>query len=846
MEKQLQNHMNLSLLLILLFSSLQPISSAFTPSTNYLILCGSNNSTQIDGRDFTVDSNSNSVLLSDSKISIEDPNPSPNSSPLYHTARIFTKASSYEFNIENKGHHLVRLHFYPFFHQKYNLSSAIFDVSAIGFTLLKDFSIPNKTHVLKEYIINIDTSKLVISLIPSGNSTLPMAFVNAIEVFTVPNDLISDSAKLIPPTKRNMFEGLSKQGLETVHRINVGGPNISPFNDTLWRNWIPDDGYLLLNSAAMATNYSGPIKYPSIGLSREIAPEYVYNTAREMNKLNMVTPNFNITWNFQVTVGFQYLVRMHFCDIVSPVADQLYFNVYIHNSFAYEDLHPFDLTSRTLAAPFYQDFVASPDSLGVIRISVGPSRMSSSGKINAILNGLEILKISNSAGSLDGSVSGNSNSGSGRKHISVGVVVGSVIGGVVIISLLAAVFLVVIKRRKVQKKPKETGAVWSSSQMGANSISGGSRLTDGGTVSPSFNINLGLQISFTDIKLATNNFDDNSVIGAGGFGKVYKGVLRDGTRVAVKRGGMPGSKQGFPEFQTEIMLLSSIRHRHLVSLIGYCEEQSEMILVYEFMENGPLKKHLYGSNLPCLSFKQRLEICIGAARGLHYLHTGWSQGIIHRDVKSSNILLSEDYVAKVADFGLSKLGPSFDETHVSTAVKGSFGYLDPEYFRRNQLTDKSDVYSFGVVLLEVLCARPVIDPSLSRENLAEWALLKHKKGLLEEIIDPRIADQVNSNSLRKYWETVERCLAEYGVDRPAIGDVLWNLEYVLKLQETGLQREAYEDSSSQATDIPLPTVRRVPSTTIRVDEDETTPMDSDRSEVTTSKVFSQLMTHEGR
>ncbi|CAK9134071.1 unnamed protein product [Ilex paraguariensis] len=823
-------------------------SASFTPEDNFLIDCGATSDTTLsDKRVFSADQNTGKYLSNDGR-DVQVSVPSADVPlPIYLTAKIFFNDATYKFRMARPGWHWVRLHFFPVQSNVFNLQHAKFSVITDTLVLLHEFQIGNGTNwLVKEYLVNVTTQQFSIKFQPTKDSA---AFINAIEVVSAPDMLIGDVGSTLFPVAQTT--GLSINSYQTVYRLNVGGPLISSLNDTLGRIWIPDQPHLKPGLAAKNISVSpSVISYPD-GESPLIAPPTVYSSAVEMENANVGSPNFNVTWNLDIDISYAYLVRLHFCDIVSKSLNDLYFNVYINGKMAISGL---DLSTITggLAMPYYKDFVVNSSMVSSpLSVQIGPMNEDTGSK-NAILNGLEVLKMNNSVGSMDGEfgVDGKSATGATRGAVAA-VGFAMMFGAFVGLGAMAV---------KWQKRPQDwqkrnSFSSWllplhagdTSFMSSKNSI--GSRKTQ----FYSSTTGLGRYFSFMELQEATKNWDPSAIIGVGGFGNVYIGEIDDGTKVAVKRGN-PQSEQGINEFQTEIQMLSKLRHRHLVSLIGYCDENSEMILVYEFMSNGPLRDHLYGKDLPSMSWKQRLEICIGSARGLHYLHTGAAQGIIHRDVKTTNILLDDNFIAKMADFGLSKDAPTTEQTHVSTAVKGSFGYLDPEYFRKQQLTDKSDVYSFGVVLLEVLCARPALNPALPREqvNLAEWAMQCKRKGLLDKIIDTSLVGHINLESMKKFAEAAEKCLAEYGVDRPTMGDVLWNLEYALQLQEASSQGKTEDENkafvASASPAIVAPTaVSASDNRPVSSPEDSNKPAEVPAiDENSGTAIFSQFSTLNGR
>ncbi|KAL6226612.1 hypothetical protein ACLB2K_000574 [Fragaria x ananassa] len=286
------------------------------------------------------------------------------------------------------------------------------------------------------------------------------------------------------------------------------------------------------------------------------------------------------------------------------------------------------------------------------------------------------------------------------------------------------------------------------------------------------------QFSYDEVVEITKNF--HTEIGKGGFGTVYHGYMKDGTQVAVKMLS-PSSTQGPKEFQTEAELLMRIHHRNLASFIGYCDEADNLALIYEYMANGNLKDYLSVKS-SCMTWELRLRIAIDAAQGLEYLHHGCKPPIVHRDVKTANILLSENLEAKIADFGLSKVFTNDSETDVETTVMGTAGYLDPEYYSSHKLNEKSDVYSFGVVLLELITGQPAVIRSDERIHIVHWVSPELQKGNIASVVDQRMEGDFDVNSVWKAFEIAMTCTTRTSHQRATMSFVLSELKQCLEME----------------------------------------------------------------
>ncbi|KAB5563830.1 hypothetical protein DKX38_003884 [Salix brachista] len=365
-----------------------------------------------------------------------------------------------------------------------------------------------------------------------------------------------------------------------------------------------------------------------------------------------------------------------------------------------------------------------------------------------------------------------------KKSSSRGVIIGAAAGGLALLLLLLGAGIYAYGQKKRAEKATE-----QNSDFGV----GGVPQLKGARC-----------FSFEEIKKYTNNFSETNGIGSGGYGKVYRGVLPTGELVAIKRA-LQGSMQGGLEFKTEIELLSRVHHKNVVSLVGFCFERGEHMLIYEFVSNGSLMESLSGKTGIRLDWVRRLKLALGAARGLAYLHELANPPIIHRDIKSSNILLDERLNAKVADFGLSKLMGDSEKGHVTTQVKGTMGYLDPEYYKTQQLTGKSDVYSFGVVMLELLTGRRPIERGKYVVREVKMALERaNNLYYLRELLDPIFGSDTTLRGLDKFVDVALKCVQDIGCDRPTMGEVVKEIENILQL--AGLNPNADSASTSASYD----------------------------------------------
>ncbi|XP_022776559.1 receptor-like kinase TMK3 [Durio zibethinus] len=417
-----------------------------------------------------------------------------------------------------------------------------------------------------------------------------------------------------------------------------------------------------------------------------------------------------------------------------------------------------------------------------------------------------------SPGGSPGDERAGSSSGNGQKKSNTGTVLGSVIGAVGGLGLLVlGICLYARKGKRTNRVQSPTTVVihphHSGDQNGVKITVAGPIVTGGSetfnhTSSGPSDVHMveagNMVISIQVLRNVTNNFSEENVLGKGGFGTVYKGELHDGTKIAVKRmeSGVV-SEKGLAEFKSETAVLTKVRHRHLVALLGYCLEGNERLLVYEYMPQGTLSRHLFNwkdEGLKPLEWTRRLTIALDVARGVEYLHGLAQQSFIHRDLKPSNILIGDDMRAKVADFGLVRLAPVDGKESIETRVAGTFGYLAPEYGVTGRVTTKVDVFSFGVILMELISSRKALDETQPEESLhlvTRFRRMYINKDTFRKAIDKTIQlDEETLASISRVSELAGHCCARKPYHRPDMSHVV---NVLSSLAELWKPAEPYSD-----------------------------------------------------
>lgn len=769
--------------LIIILISQHPTSfvssddSPYIPSETIFLNCGSS-SEQIqsyEGRNWSSDvgseyaadksnSDSNSTVSNASKGTTGPKVP-------YMTARLFYSKFSYTFNV-TPGPKFIRLHFYSDSYQGLNASESFLTVTSGHYTLLRNFSCYltakylKKDFFFKEFILHVENHALDLTFSPASNAPNAYGFVNGIEVVSIPFHLYTRGENVPLPFvgfHPNMLTFGNDSALEMVYRANVGGQDISLDRDTMmFRTWDDDESYIF-GAAFGQLDYdlTLPIQFTKT-VPPYTAPAEVYRTARSMGQYNDINKNYNLSWYFPVDTGFKYLIRLHFCEIVPGLnsGNQRVFFIFINNQTAETEADVI-VWSKGHGFPVYRDYVVMIPRQAAgkqdLWLELHPNIQVKPQYYDAILNGVEIFKISNFDGNLAGlnppvdesnadepSLAQSEKSKKGlQKEIKY-----SIIGASVLIAFcLFALLLIKKKRNWKMEKTKDLSHCRS--------------------------------FPMNDIRKATNNFDDSMVIDKSGLGNVYKGFINGiDPAVAIKREAKAISEQGFSK---EIQMLSQIRHQNIMTLIGHCQEGLETILVYEYMDNGTLSDHLHGRlhlaeiTKKSLSWNQRLEICVGVARGLHYLHTGKNCPIIHGDISTSNILLDKNWTAKISNFGSTMTSHSSNSSSI----------ID-----NSNETEDIDVYLFGLVLLEVLSGRRPVQTDLKAGNdeninigsgddheyLIPPASCYVEKEDIDQLVDQYLKGDIPPESLGNFVMITKQCLGKKGVKRPSMSVVLYNLE----------------------------------------------------------------------
>ncbi|XP_057522099.1 probable receptor-like protein kinase At5g39020 [Amaranthus tricolor] len=788
------------------------ITTPYEPTDHILIQFGlPNNSRQLfDNRIWQSDQDF--ILTSLSATSNSTANAVEAASTPYDMARIFRATTIYSIPVTTWGPKLVRLYFPPLSisYDVIDTKSSFLSLTINGFNILRNFSAyavmahanahPNTTApvtdgLVREIYISLDEGdgQRAINLTFSPSNPDGFGFINGLEIISVPDGLYLNrsGSNMVPYLTggfqdylNNPFNFSDSIAMENIIRLNIGGSIVDQSDVSgLSRTWFGRDDDYMINGLNYTVSYDDTTINYTVATPSYTAPELVYLTMRLMGPyVAELKKNQNLTWLFEVDVGFNYLVRLLFCELDPEINNtgQRLFHVSINNQMGAYDIDVFALTGG-IFIPMYRDFVtlfegsgtnkASVETRGLFSVTLTPDPTAVYDDL--LLNGLEIFKLNSSNGSLaapNPNIPMNLTSLHGREHGLTKIMIIFIILGIGIgICMLIALILLYKKMNSLIEKSKEIETL----------------LKQHGSLGPK-------RHTYADLKRITNSFKIK--LGEGGYGIVYKGKLHCGDQVAVKILKRSLNRDmDMVEFINEVASIGNTNHKNIVKLLGFCYEGSKRALIYDYMPCGSLEKFTHGGrdeNNQQLSWKSLFEIAIGIARGLEYLHQGCNTRILHFDIKPQNILLDENYCPKISDFGLAKICPQKDSIISMSEARGTAGYIAPEVFfkRFGGVSHKSDVYSYGMLVLEMVGCRKNIDAKVEHSSEQYFPHWIYKQ--LEEVEEIDQIDTTNNNEgsvLKRKMVVVSLwCIQTNPLTRPNMTRVVEMLEGTLDLLQIPL------------------------------------------------------------